>query len=457
MKIGKKLIISNIIITTTAMIILSILISNIVSNYIENDIKKDIIKENKTIIKLLSYNKFLEYNNNKISVNLDYFKKTQKLPVLTAVFNVNEKPELINTSTYFSKNIIPNEELETMYNQSESQVYEIKIWNKSFLAYNESVEVNLNGHKYTLLVTTLISNENVNKIINQIVYVLIIAIVCISILIVLINRYSERMITRPINVLVNITKKIALKHFDEKVDLHTGDEFETLAVSINNMAESLNKQDIEQKKFYENISHELKTPLTVISGYAQGIKTNIFEDNDKALDTIVEVSTQLKKQLEDVIYLSKLDTINEYYNFKDTSINELICNVLDKLDSIIILNEIDIIYEPINDIVISIDKEKISRMLTNVLSNCLKYTKDTIEIKTEVEKNWLKISVLDNGKGFNQKLMKNPFSGTMVGEKEGSGIGLSIIKKIIDGHKGKLSLSNTKNGGAMYIIYLPIK
>lgn len=456
MKIGKKLMISNILITAIGMSILSIVISNIVSAYIEKGIEKDLIQENKNIVKMLSYNKFIEYNN-KISVNLDYFDKTQKLPVLTAIFSMNEKPELIYTSKNIVKETISDKELKDMYTQETNRVYEVKIWNKSFLAYNEPVEVSFDGKKFTLSVTTLISNENINRIVNQIVYALIIAIAGISLLIIVVNKYSEGMITRPINTLVKTTEKIALKHFDEKAVLKTGDEFEILANAINDMAESLKKQDIEQRKFYENISHELKTPLTVISGYAQGIKTNLFEDSNKALDTIIQECDRLKKQLENVIYLSKLDTVNEPFYMQQVSLNEMISNALEKLDSIIILNEIDIIFEPITDIMVFADQEKVTRAIVNILSNCIKYTKDAIFITVKRNKEWVSVSISDNGEGFSKALLQNPFSGTIVGEKEGSGIGLSIIKKIVDGHNGRITLANKEEGGAIYTIEFPIQ
>ncbi|QSX06942.1 HAMP domain-containing histidine kinase [Sedimentibacter sp. zth1] len=457
MKIGKKLILSNFLVTSISMIILSIIISAIVSNYIEDGIASDIIKDNKTIVEALSYNKYIKYNNGAISVNLRYFDKNQKLPVVSAIFNMNENPELINTSSIISKLNIPDNELKNMYNKDIKQIYEIRILGKSFLAYNDSVEISYEGDKYTLLVVTLISNENVKMIVNQIVYVLIIAIVAISILIVIINRFSERMITRPIDVLIKTTEKFALRHFDEKVVLQTGDEFETLAFAINDMAESLKKQDVEQRKFYENISHELKTPLTVISGYAQGIKTNIIEDNDKALDIITNECNCLKKQIENIIYLSKLDTVKDAFNFQKVSINKIITNVLDKLDSLIIINDLDVFFEPVEKLCLNADEEKVTRAFINIISNCIKYTKDSIYISIENVDKFIKIEVSDNGKGFSESLLQNPFSRSIIGEKEGSGIGLSIIKKVIDGHNGMITLRNKSEGGAVFIVKLPHK
>lgn len=447
---------SNILITFIVMIMLSLIISNIVSNYIEEDIKDDIIKENSVLVKWLSYNKFLKYDKNDLSVNLDYYEKMDKLPIVRAVFKLDDNPQLLDMAPSKLHEIIEVDEMKHMIEQEFENVYSIKINGKSYLAYNDNVIVEKSEQDHVLMVVTLLSNSIVDDITMQIIRVLVGAIIVVSILSVAITSLNERMITNPVKIIVKTTEKIAVKNFDEKVDLETGDEFETLASAINEMAESLKKQDIEQKKFYEHISHEIKTPLTVISGNAQGIKTNLFEDPNKALDTIIVECKRLKKQLENVIYLSKLDTVNESYNLQETSINGLIGNALEKLYSVIIINEIDIIFEPKTDAVLYVDQEKASRALINILSNCIKYTKDTIYINTDFAEGWVRLEISDNGNGFSKELLENPFSRTIIGEKEGSGIGLSIIKKVIDGHKGRVTLDNKKEGGALYVIELPL-
>ena len=456
MKIGKKLTIFNIFINIIAMSILCIIISNIVSDYIEKDIKDDLSEENTILIKTLYYDKFLYKKNyllpdsnykKDLSANIEYYNKIAKESITSVVFDVSDSPKLIGIAPKKIKKELTKSELNSMLNQDLEDAYTITISNKSYLAYNGYVEFEKEGIYYKLLVTTLLPNKLAQDIKTQIIRVLVTSIVAISVVLIIVTNYSKQMITKPIKILVKITEKIAKKDFDEKVDLSTGDEFEILANAINEMSDSLKKQDIQQKKFYQNISHELKTPLTVISGYAQGIKTNIFEDSNKALDTIVDECNNLKKQLENIIYLSKLDTVNEFYNFKECSLNELLSDALQKVDSIIIINEVDIIYEPSDDVIINVDAEKISRLLINILSNGLKYTKDTIYINTEKLDEVVRIEISDNGKGFSKNLLKNPFSGTIIGEKDGSGIGLSIIKKIVDGHKGSITLDNKKEGG----------
>lgn len=458
MKIGKKFIISNILISLIAMIAMSIIISMIVSNYIKQDITDKLIKENKEIEKWFKYKKFLFLNNGELEIDESFYKYGLDSSIISAAFVIkdNNSAKLL-IKPFRDKDIFTESEVDRILTQDLKKAYDITLTGKLHLAYNNKTEVDIEGKTFSILITTLIPNLHIRLIITQIIIVLIASVFIISMLSVIITSFVGRKITKPIEILKKITEKIADKNFNEKAEISTGDELEGLAESINNMAESIRKHDIEQKRFYENISHELKTPLTVISGYAQGIKTNIFDDNEKALDTIIEESAQIKKQLENVIYLSKLDGVNEFFHFQNSSINETISNALKKLDSIIILNDIDIIYEPIDDVMLSMDKDKIMRMLINILSNCLKYTKDTIEIGTKVSEGWYQIMISDNGEGFSKKILENPFSRIIVGEKGGNGIGLSIVKKIVDGHDGNITLGNNKDGGAIYTVELPVK
>ncbi|MDK2587228.1 HAMP domain-containing sensor histidine kinase [Romboutsia sedimentorum] len=461
MKISKKLMISNILINIIAMGILGLIISNTVGIYIKKDIEGDLIIENNRLVKVvLSKGRaFLDedYNISKyLTEQMSAFSEIYTEYMRSIIFDINDTSEPIAVDIKDSRNKLTENEINTIVKQDAGSVYTIVIDNKSYLSYNGYAEIEVKGTKYELLLTTIIPDTLGDSIKSEIIKTLIITISIISLILIILTSYNEKMITKPIKKLIYTTERIGEKDFDQIINLNTKDEFEILANAINKMSYSLKKQDIEQKKFYQNISHELKTPLTIISGYAQGVKNNVFEDQDKILDTIVNECNNFKKQLENLIYLSKLDTINETYNFKDNSLNNLIIDSLEKVDSIIILNEINIIYNPSEDIIIKVDKEKILRALTNILSNCLKYTKDTIYVNTKKLDNEVEIQIYDNGNGFSEELLEKPFSGVVVGTKEGNGIGLSIIKKVIDTHNGSIRLENEKDYGAKYIIKLPI-
>lgn len=465
MKISKKLMISNILINIIAMSILGLIISNTVGRYIEKDIEDDLMVENSLLIKMLFSTGFEEditksgknYGLTKyLSDTLKSYNEISTEYMSSVIFDTKYKSKPIAVELKDSKDDLTENEITTIVKEDIKSVYTIVIDNKPYLAYNGYTEIKIDGIKYELLLTTLFPDKLGESIKSDIIKTLIITISIISLILIIATSYNEKMITKPIKKLIYTTERIGEKDFDQIINLNTKDEFEILANAINKMSYSLKKQDIEQKKFYQNISHELKTPLTIISGYAQGVKNNVFEDKDKVLDTIVNECNNFKKQLENIIYLSKLDTINETYNFKDHSLNNLIIDSLEKVDSIIILNEINIIYNPSEDIIIKVDKEKILRALTNVLSNCIKYTKDTIYINTQKLDNEVEIQIYDNGNGFSRELLEKPFSGVVVGTKEGNGIGLSIVKKVIDTHEGSISLGNEEGKGAKYIIKLPI-
>ncbi|MEA1885282.1 MAG: HAMP domain-containing sensor histidine kinase, partial [Thermotogota bacterium] len=335
--------------------------------------------------------------------------------------------------------------------------YNITLIDKSFLALNTRLQSgDLTEKDYDFLICSFVSRRQIVEIRNSILIILIIVISLITLLLIVLTSYYGKMIIKPINRLIQATGKIARKQFNEKIHLKTGDEFEVLGNAINTMAQSLEERDIEQKKFYEAVSHDIKTPLTVISGYAQGLKTDIFKDKDQTLDKIIEECQELKKQLENVIFLSKLDTVKESYKFEQLEMNNLIIESLNNVESLIILDEIDVDFTPVTDILFKGDRQKLLKAFVNILTNCIKYTSDLIIIKVEKKKSTVCVTIQDNGPGFSDEILQNAFSRDYIGEKDGTGIGLSIVKRVIEGHQGTLSLENDPSLGAIYRIQLPL-
>lgn len=302
------------------------------------------------------------------------------------------------------------------------------------------------------LLISLLPDTFISSFITPIFLNLVLLIVIITLASIGTSFYAQKIITAPINILIKATKEIGEKNFNFRAIVNTNDEFGSLANSLNKMSISLQKKDLEQKQLYENLSHEIKTPITVISGYAQGVQSGIMDISK--LNIIVDECDKLKKQVENIIYLSKLDTVEDFYNFEKTNINLLIGNVLNGFNSLIILNNIDIIFEPSTDVFTNVDKDKFTRAITNIVSNSIKHTKTSIYVDVLENKKNIIINIFDDGDGFSKTLLDNPFKGITFEEKGGTGVGLTLIKKIIDGHNGTISLSNKKNYGALYKITL---
>jgi two-component system, OmpR family, sensor histidine kinase CssS len=266
-----------------------------------------------------------------------------------------------------------------------------------------------------------------------------------------------RSIAKPIILLKNRTEMLSKRDFDTKVEIHTGDELEELANTINKMADELKEYDIAQKKFLQNASHELKTPLMSIQGYAEGIKDGVFEDDEKALGIIVDESTRLKSIVEELIFLSKLETMDDFYKFSRQSINNIIEKSIEKINSIALKDNININSMLYKDAYIKVDKDKITQALINILGNCLRYAKSMISITTRSDGKWFDIKINDDGEGFDNNEIKNVFERFYKGKKGNTGLGLAITKVIVEKHNGTIEAATGSNGGAEFKIRLRIE
>ena len=468
MKIRSKLFVLNIVVNVSAMVLLGLLITYIVSNYIEASLEKEVGIQNAfelgMLEKTIEYGK-LEEKNTFIKEELDSYNDTKgeinqkevysDLQVFTVIVDLKNM-QLFNAPESITEQYNEREIL-SLFNRNTGFFYNITLFDKSFLALNTRLQSrDLTNKTYDFLICSFVSRRQIVQIRNSILIILIIVIGLITLLLIVLTSYYGKMIIKPINRLIQATEKIARKQFNEKIHLKTGDEFEVLGNAINTMAQSLEDRDIEQKKFYETVSHDIKTPLTVISGYAQGMKTDLFKDKDQTLDKIIEECQELKKQLENVIFLSKLDTVKESYKFEPLEMNGLIIESLNNVESLIILDEIDVDFTPVTDIFFHGDRQKLLKAFVNILTNCIKYTSDLIIIKVEKKKSTVCVTVQDNGPGFSDEILQNAFSRDYIGEKDGTGIGLSIVKRVIEGHQGTLSLENDPSLGAIYRIQLPL-
>jgi signal transduction histidine kinase len=286
--------------------------------------------------------------------------------------------------------------------------------------------------------------------------VLLISLLFTGCIAIVFGIFSARSIAKPIIVLRNRAEMLSQRDFDTRVNIKTGDELEELANSINKVAGELKAYDIAQKKFIQNASHELKTPLMSIQGYAEGIKDGVFDNNDKALDVIIDECSRLKSLVGDIIYLSKLETMEDYYNFSLQSMNETIEKSIEKIKSISLKKNIDMSLVLDKDVRISIDRDKFIQALLNILGNCLRYAVKEIKIKTLNEEKMYKIIISDDGEGFDKEEIKYIFERFYKGKNGNTGLGLSITKVIVEKHGGTIEAGNSSGGGAVFKIKIPL-
>jgi len=285
--------------------------------------------------------------------------------------------------------------------------------------------------------------------------------------------WAARRIAGPILLLQQQAEAFARRQFDATASISTGDELEALSRSLGEMGLQIKEHDLQQRAFFQNLSHELKTPLMSIQGYAEGIRDGLFPDPRDALEIIIRESKLIKKQIEDITFLLKMDLLESFFQPKETSINDLLTEAIRQIEGIALLEDIDIHYEPGEDRLLIVDGEKIITVLTNILTNSLKYGQSRVEIATYVEQDSpaasateataatqssgrYVIRIADDGPGLSAADLEHLFDRFYKGSKPGTGLGMAIAQQIAERHQGLLEAENAPTGGAIFALKLPL-
>lgn len=447
MKISKRLLWMNILITLVTMSLLGILLSSIITNHFEKEMRQDMTRFSRFIDEWLTFKGvyFVDAENvqfnDEILSRIDFRNSSLKFALRIESGGQTYQYYKSKGDVDIFKEYPHGEIIRTTITDEE---YLVLSEVKTYTVFDESIEIE---------VIIYGSNNQRKEVIDQIMMMIMIAIIGIGLVSFLLTHFYDRRLIKPMNHLIASTKQIGLKNYDEIIPVRTGDEYEILSDAILEMSDQLKHNDQEQREFYENISHEVKTPLAVISGYAQSMQSGLIENYEEPLEIIVKNCEKMKHLLEDTIFLSRLDSVENPYEMHRQNINITLGDILNDYESLLLAIGIDIIYEPIQSINVCYDEDKIRRVFSNIISNCMRYASGQIEVLLTASSE-VHITISDDGPGFNETILEDPYSRMDRGCSDGNGIGLSIVKKVIEDHKGRLELSNSN--GAVYHIILPI-
>lgn len=263
--------------------------------------------------------------------------------------------------------------------------------------------------------------------------------------------YVQNNISRPIHLLRNKVRGFQECLEAPEVTIFTGDEIQELDEDLVHMAESIVKNDRKRKAFFENTSHELKTPLMNIKGYAEGLKDGIFSI-DEAAEVIQQESDALRTLVESILYLSKLeDATHDRYQFQLVDVNAFLDGFHKKMSSIVADKELEFVLELDKAVQVKIDDDKMIRALSNIITNAIRYAKSKIVIETLVEGSMIEIRLFNDGPQIKELDLPHLFDRFYKGDQGQSGLGLAIVKTIILAHNGTVEALNTENGVCMSI------
>lgn len=286
---------------------------------------------------------------------------------------------------------------------------------------------------------------------------LIVLVFLMFIITVFVTIFLSNTISRPIKKLSAAASKIGNGDFTPNDFKFSDEEFENLNVVLNNSARQLSIYDSEQKAFFQNVSHELRTPLMAIQCYAEGISFGLMEPKE-ASETILQETHRLSNLVTDLLYISKIGNITTVYPTAKTDLLEIIRSCAERQRTIASKEGISLLYD-FNEPAVEYEciSELISRAVDNLISNAIRYAKSEIILSCHKDSQQITISVTDDGEGIEPEAIPFIFERFYKGSNGNHGIGLSIVKSIIEQHNGSISAKNKEGGGASFTVKLPLK
>ncbi len=303
----------------------------------------------------------------------------------------------------------------------------------------------------------------INKLLKEAILTIITVVVIVILMGTLAILRVSINISDPIKEISEYAKQIGKGHNVPDIELDTGDEIQMLADSFNEMKKEILDTEQMRKEIVANVSHELRTPLTSIIGFIKGILDGVItkDEEEKYLSIAYEEANRLKELTKDIVDVAKLESGNMKLNKETFVLNNLVHDVYIELEDMVKEKNLDFILEEKDkDIEINADKSRIRQVLINILNNSVKFT-DKGEIVLTIEKSngKAKITVKDTGIGiqkdkisylFNKFYTANDYGNAT----SGAGLGLNIVKTIIDMHSGSVNIESEVNKGTTVTVIL---
>lgn len=292
---------------------------------------------------------------------------------------------------------------------------------------------------------------------------LILIIICLIIYIINIKR--------DINTINIVLDDISTGNFDRRLIPKANSITANLSYKINELVINHKKEIIKlkeseknYKKLITSLSHDIRTPLASLIGYLDAINSNLTDDKEKTefLEISLSKAFDLKDYIDTLFQWMKLESKETIFNFIDTDIYEEtrtnIGNWIPQLENSNIDYEINI---PEDSLYVSLDKSSYHRILNNLIQNILSHSNCTrLKLDATKLKNFIFIEVADNGKGISEDdipfIFDRLYKCNSARGATGNGLGLSIVKELINSHKGEISVKSSINSGTSFKIKLPI-
>jgi signal transduction histidine kinase len=282
-------------------------------------------------------------------------------------------------------------------------------------------------------------------------------------IIIVISLYFSRQFSIPIKEVANMSVSLSKGNFDAKSSSESNiEELENLRNSINILAEKLKYQDMLRQRLVSDISHEIRTPLNVLQNNLEAMIDDVFPITTERLNSLNEEVVRFGRLLNNLNVLKEFEAESIKLNFETIPLNEVIQTICEDF-SMAAKNKnikLNCNIQPKQDYLITADRDKLKQVFINLISNALKFTKSDGEICVNLYSNdeEVIVEVEDNGIGIKKEDLDFIFERLYRGDKsrheiEGSGVGLTIVKNILQLHSANINVQSKEGEGTIFKVY----
>lgn len=330
------------------------------------------------------------------------------------------------------------------------------------VTYSEVFMDSGNG-RYMITIRSIITpfNSVVDTLRNQLIIISAILVVLSVVLSIIVSN----LITRPIIKTNKAAKELAKQHYDVKFESDGYLEIRELNDTLNFAARELTKVEKLRKDLIANISHDLRTPLTMITGYGEVIRDLPGENTPENIQIIIDEATRLNELVTDLLDISKLQSGAMQLVRTDFSLTKCIEEIFNRYTKLIEQNHYNIVFNYKEDVIINADDVKIKQVIYNLINNAINYVGDdkTVIVTQIADKNFVRVEVTDHGVGIDPDKLEYIWDRYYKVDKAhksaviGTGLGLSIVKNILELHNARFGVKSKLGAGSTFWFELPVQ
>lgn len=335
-----------------------------------------------------------------------------------------------------------------------------------YVCYGRKFVTEKNGEKITAYLLVGAPFELFNSQTNKLIYTLIICTGVVLVFASLFSYFASRYQTKRLKDFSQKAKRVASGDYNVEFSGSGYDEYEDLAAALNAATDNMQKAENMQRDIVANISHDIRTPLTMIRAYAEMLRDMPVDEQKrkKTANVIITEADRLTALTSDVLDFSRLQSGVTEFRFDDCDITELASSVTEQFDIVRDRDGIKLEFDAqTTGLTVNCDRQKISQVMYNLITNAINYCGDdkTVIVKVLRHADSARVEVTDHGKGIEQseldsvwgRYYRSPHSKRRTA---GSGLGLSICKTILLSHKAEYGVISTVGEGSTFWFELPI-